>query len=292
MTRPDDPPWTVLRLLNWTRDYLAKAGADAPRLQAQMLLAHVLGCQRIQLYTRFDYQPTAEQLAQFRRLVARAGQDEPVAYLVGHKEFYSLDFRITPDVLVPRAETERLVSEAVDRLKQLGRPGTMWDAYTGSGCIAISAAHEVSSLRAMGTDVSEPAVGVARENAQRLGVADRVVFHVADRLNLPAEAADLTPFDVLTANPPYVRPNEGIAPAVKHEPAVALYGGADGLEFLADTIRQAPAHLRAGGLLAMEFGFGMADAVREIIAAQDAYQKPRILLDQQGIERAVAVRRR
>ena len=257
-----------------------------------MLLAHVLGCGRIELYTRFDHQPSPEQLGAFRELVRRARHNEPVAYLVGHKEFYSLDFKVTPDVLIPRAETERLVAVAVDHLKQLGRPGTAWDAFTGSGCIGIAVAHEIADARLLGTDISAPAVAVAQENAQRLGVAQRSRFLVADALNLPAEGGELAPFDVITANPPYITPTEGIAPAVKREPAVALYGGTDGLEFLAKTVAQAPAHLRGGGLLAMEFGYGMADAVRDMAAAGGAFQAPRILLDHQQIERALVARRR
>lgn len=292
MSETSQEPWTVLRLLNWTNEYLTQGGADSPRLQAQMLLAHVLGCSRIQLYTRFDYQPTPEQLAQFRELVRRARLLEPVAYLVGRKEFFSLEFKVTPDVLVPRAETEQLVLQAVDHLKALGRPGTMWDAYTGSGCIGIATAHQLPDLRLVGSDISAPAIAIACENAQNLGVSDRAKFLVGDAMNLPPEAADLVPFDVITGNPPYIRPTDGIGPGVKHEPAVALYGGSDGLEFIRDTIAKAPNFLRSGGLLAMEYGYAMADEVLGMIKAQGNYQEPRLLLDHQGIERAVVVLRK
>ncbi|MFB3892065.1 MAG: peptide chain release factor N(5)-glutamine methyltransferase [Phycisphaerae bacterium] len=284
--------WTVLRLLNWTKDYFGKAGIEDPRLSAEILLAHVLACKRIELYTRFDYQPTPAELDQYRSLVQRARQFEPIAYLVGRKEFYSLALKITPDVLVPRPETELLVGEALGHLRGLGRAGLAWDVCTGSGCVAVATAVNWADATVLATDISPAAVAVATENAAALGVAARVRCRTADLLTLPEDCRDLKDFDVITANPPYVSANQGISETVKREPPAAVWGGKDGLDFIRPLIAAAPAVLRPGGLLALEFGFGQADAVRDLIVAGGKFDEPRILRDHQGIERAAAAVRR
>jgi len=286
-----DLPWTVLRLINWTKEYFVRVGVQDPRLAAEVLLAHVLDCSRIQLYARFEVQPTAEQLAAYRALVARARAHEPVAYLVGSKEFYSLSFKVTPDVLVPRPETESLVSEAVEHLRALGRPGRMWDACTGSGCVAVAAAKHVPEVQVLATDVSKPAVDIARENAEAHGLGDRVRCRVADLLSLPPDCPEWSQCDFLSANPPYVADGDDVAEEVKHEPSIALYGGADGLHFVRRMVAAAPAVLAPGGRFAMEFGMEQADAVRDLVDDTDAFDEPVILLDHQGLERTiVAVR--
>ncbi|HAU36236.1 MAG TPA: peptide chain release factor N(5)-glutamine methyltransferase [Phycisphaerales bacterium] len=289
MSGDSGEPWTVLKLLNWTKDYFARREVDSPRLSAEVLLAHTLGCRRIELYTRFDHVPPDAQRDAFRELVRRAAEHEPVAYLTGEKEFYSLAFRVTPDVLVPRGETELLVSEAVAHLRAVcagGRSATFWDACTGSGCVAVAVAVNVREARALATDLSPAALDVARDNARRNGVADRVRVEQADLLDLPDSCADLSPFDAITANPPYVAEGDAVAPSVRHEPRQALYAGADGLDCLRRLIAQAPARLGAGGMLAVEFGAGQTDAVRELIVAAGTLGEPRILRDHQGIERA------
>ena len=291
MNRPDDSPWTVLRLLDWTRDYLTGA-VDEPRLSAEVLLASALKCPRLQLYTRFDYQPTAEELASFRGLVRRAHAHEPIAYLVGEKEFYSLRFKVTPEVLVPRAETEALVSEAVTHLRKRGGAKTMWDVCTGSGCVAIATARHAPQTRVLGTDISPAAVAIATENAAAHGLAQRVCFRVADLLALPEDCRQMPPFDVMTANPPYVAEHQMISETVKHEPPAAIHGGADGLDFLRRLVPDAPAMLSPGGALILEFGFTQAEAVTDLLAATGAFEPPRILRDYQGIERSVVALRR
>ena len=285
-------PWTVLKLLNWTKDFLDKAGVESPRLCAEILLAHALGCKRIELYTRFDYQPTAPQLAAYRAMVQRARNNEPVAYLVGEKEFYSLKFTITPGVLIPRAETEILVTEALAHLKSLGRPSRVWDCCTGSGCVGIAIAHQAKDAQVLATDISADALTVAQQNAQSLGVADRLRVRQADLLTIPDDCQDLAPFDVITANPPYIAVGQEVAPTVKHEPAQALYAGNDGLDCIRPIIAQAAALLAENGILAMEFGYGQADAVRDLIVASGNYAEPRILTDHQGIERSAVARKR
>jgi len=281
-----------LRLLNWTKDYLARAGLDEPRLAAEVLLAHVLGCQRIDLYTRFSYEPTPEQLDAFRQLVQRAHKLEPVAYLVGEKEFYSLRFKVTPDVLVPRAETEMLVAEAVSHLSRLGRPGRVWDACTGSGCIAVATASCVKDALVLATDISPSAIAMAEENAAVNKVADRVRCRVANLLTLPEDCADLKDFDVITANPPYVADNQMVTETVLHEPSIAVHAGPEGLDFIRPIVSDAPKFLAAGGILVMEYGYAQADDVRDLIVATGAFQEPRILKDVQGIERSTVAARK
>jgi release factor glutamine methyltransferase len=292
MTEPN-APWTVLRLLDWTKDYFARAGVESPRLCAEVLLAHVIGCRRIELYARFNYEPASDELATYRQLVKRAVEHEPVAYLVGTKEFYSLNFRVTHDVLIPRPETEILVSEAANHLRALeGTSITAWDVCTGSGCVAAAIAHNVANARVLATDISPAAVEVAAGNVESLGLAQRVLVAQADLLELPDEAAELAPFDVITANPPYVAEGDELGQGVEHEPREALFAGRDGLEVIRRIVADAPARLRSGGMLAMEFGQGQADAVRDLLVTFGDFDEPRIVRDLQGIERAAVALRR
>ncbi|MFP4104455.1 MAG: peptide chain release factor N(5)-glutamine methyltransferase [Phycisphaerae bacterium] len=279
-------PWTVLKLINWTKEFFARNNVDSPRLAAEILLAHVLGCSRIDLYARFNHEPTPDQLKQFRQMVKRAQQHEPVAYLLGEKEFYSLGFKVTPDVLIPRPETEIVVTEATRYLRSLGRPGTMWDLGTGSGCIAIATARQVDDVKVLATDISEGAVSVARENAERHDLADRVRVRQADLLALPEDCDDLRPFDVITANLPYVRQSDPIGASVKHEPKVALYGGdADGLSLIRRMAPQLPSMIAPEGVLIMEFGIDQGDDIRDLISDTDEFTEPQILRDLNDLER-------
>ena len=280
-----------MKLLDWTRGHFDQAGVDSPRLCAEILLAHVLGCQRIELYARFDYTPDDDQLAAYRQFVRRAAEHEPVAYLVGEKEFYSLKLVVTPDVLIPRPETELIVAEAVEFLRSLGRPGFLWDACTGSGCAAVAVAHQLPDVTVLATDISPEAVAVAAENARRHGVDGRVQTAVADLLDRPAGSNGPALFDVISANPPYVADSDPVAECVKREPPVALYAGKDGLKFIRRLIAAAPEHLAVGGAFIMEFGCGQGDAVRDLIADSEQLSEPHILEDHQQLERtAVAVR--
>ena len=278
--------WTVLRLLNWTRDHFARVGLDSPRLTAEVLLAHALDCPRIELYTRFADVPDPQCRAAFRGLVERAAAHEPAAYLVGYKEFYSLRFRVTPDVLVPRSETELIVTEAVAHLRSLGRDAAMWDACTGSGCIAIAVAGQVGDVSVLATDVSPAAVAVAEQNAADHGLNGRVRCMVADLLVPPGGGAGRR-FDVITANPPYVATGDEVGPATRHEPPTALYAGPDGLDAIRKIIAQAPGVLKPGGRLIMEFGHTQADTVRDCVVRGGAFAEPSIIRDHQNIERTV-----
>ena len=282
-----------MSLLDWTKDYFVRRQVDSPRLAAEMLLAHVLGCERIDLYARFDHAPTDAQRDAYRALVRRAADHEPLAYLVGCKEFYSLRFTVTPAVLIPRPETELLVSRATDRLKALGRPGFMWDVCTGSGCVAVAAARQIDDLTVLATDASADAVAVAAGNAAHHGVDGRVLSRQANLLTRPADCGQMPAFDVITANPPYVATGDDLPPSVRREPPAALLAGPDGLDVIRPLVAAAPDQLSDGGALILEFGRGQADAVRDLIVATGRFAEPAIIRDQQGIERvAVAARSR
>ena len=283
--------WTVLKLLEWTRAHFEKSEVPSARLAAEVLLAHVLGCRRIELYARYDYAPSAPEREGFRELVRRAADQQPVAYLIGEKEFYSLRFRVTPDVLIPRPETEMLVDQALTYLRPLDRPALMWDVGTGSGCIAVATAKRLESLTVLATDVSEAAVAVAAENVSHHELDDRIRCRQANLLDRPADCGDLADFDAIVANLPYVKLDEPVADSVAREPALALRGGTDGLDLIRPLVAGAPDYLRPGGMLILEFGYTHGDEVRDLICETDRFEEPEILTDHQDLERiAVAFR--
>ncbi len=286
--------WTILRLLDWTRKHFAGADVEEPRLSAEMLLAHVLGCPRMKLYSQFEHVVSPEHRAAFRELIRRAAAGEPVAYLTGEREFYSLAFAVTPDVLIPRPETELLVDAALAAAKEAGGAARLWDVCTGSGCVAVAAAKYAEQLSVLATDVSEAAVAVATGNVARHELTGRVLVAQADLLSLPGEAAEMSPFDVITANPPYVSDADmaTLPPQVLREPELALRAGPTGLEFIGPIIAGAAEHLRPGGVLAVEIGFDQAEAVYDLLGQAGHYQQIELRKDAAGIERAAVARRR
>lgn len=289
---PEQQPWTVLRLLNWTKEYFTRAGLDSPRLSAEVLLGHVLACKRIELYARYEYLPTADELAAFRSLVKRAGEHEPIAYLIGRKEFYSLDFIVTPDVLIPRPETEIVVDQALGHIKSLAREAAVWDVCTGCGCIAVAVAANAPQASVLATDLSAAAAAVAARNAAAHRVSDRVTTLTADLLALPREWNGPKTFDVITANPPYVTDGAELSAAVQREPAMALRGGVAGLDLIERLVAAAPGVLASGGMMAMEIGYDQRDAVTAIINRTGQFAQPRFITDLQNHPRvAVAVRK-
>jgi len=286
--RPDNnQPWTVLALLKWTSQYLASREVESPRLAGEVLLAHCLGWKRVDLYARYDYIPTQEQLSIFRELVKQASSHKPVAYLTGQKEFYSLSFTVTADVLIPRPETETIVDEAIAHLRRRNSPGTLWDVCTGCGCIAVAVACNVPETTVLATDLSIEALKIAKLNAQAHDVGERVSIDQADLLTLPKGNWQKNSFDVITANPPYVATADKMGPETAFEPPQALLAGEDGFDFIKPLIVGSPKMLAPGAMLVMEFGQGQADQVRDLITATGAFREPRILRDHQGIERTV-----
>jgi len=287
-------PWTVLRLIQWTKEYFSRTRVDEPRLSAEILLGHVLGVQRVGLYARFDQVVGEADRAAYRNLVQQAAAGKPIAYLTGSKEFYSLDFRVTPDVLIPRPETELLVDAVLDFARTVGGPVRLWDVCTGSGCVAVAAATYGPMLSALATDISEPALTVARDNVARHGLAGRVRVVRTDLLDLPDEAAAMAPFDAIAANPPYVADADmaSLPAPVRHEPPAALRAGADGMAFIGRIVPAAADHLRPGGLLAMEIGYAQAEGVYDLLNAAGPYESVGFLKDAAGIERTAVARRR
>src|SRR3954454_14791112 len=196
---PDDR-WTVGRLLTWTADYLKRRGAESPRLDAEVLLAKVLGWERVQLYTHYEEEVGERPRGAFRDLVRRRAEGMPVAYLVGRKEFYSLPLAVSPAVLIPRPDSEFVVVEFLALTKGLESPRAV-DVGTGSGCLALACAQHHKTARFVAIDVSPEALAVAEANARTHGLSERVEFRLGDRL---APVAGAGPFDVILANPPYI----------------------------------------------------------------------------------------
>src|SRR5262245_17651547 len=194
------PVWTIGALLNWTENYFGEAKLDSPRLDAQLLLAHTLNYSKSNLYVHWDDQPTAEQRADYRNKIKARAAGAPVAYLVGHKEFFLLDFKVTPDVLIPRPSTETLVLIALEHLKVLESPRVL-DLGTGSGCIAISLAIRQKGCHVVATDASHEALAIAKENAAKHCVTGRIDFRQGDMF-APIHAGEK--FDLIVSNPPYI----------------------------------------------------------------------------------------
>lgn len=280
-------------MLAWTRDHFESHQVDEPRLAAELLLAEALGCRRIELYARIDREPTPEQRLAFRESVRAAAEHYPIAYLIGHKEFYSLDFKVTPDVLIPRPETELLVERALTWCRENPRERfDILDVGTGTGCIAVTVAKREKAAHVIATDLSEPALAVARENVARHGVADRVQCVAADLLDLPPERVPVGGFDVIISNPPYIGECERATlprNVVEYEPASALFSGEDGLEALRGLAAGVRGKLRAGGLVLVEVGHMQAAAVTEFFAAAGLEAAGRFK-DLQGIDRALGFR--
>jgi release factor glutamine methyltransferase len=262
MSAAPEEQWTVRKVMGWTTSHFEKQNVDAPRLTAEMLLAHLLHTDRVKLYSDIDRPLEKSELAAYRALIQRRIAGEPTQYLVGHKQFYNRRFAVDPRVLIPRPETELLV-EAV--LRELPKDARVIDLCTGSACIAATIALERPDATVFATDISEGACAVARENCQRLKANVQIVqsdlFATLDR---PASASTSTRFDLIVSNPPYVKASaiSSLQREVQREPRAALDGGADGLELIRRIATEA---LGRGGALALEIGDEQGDDVREIL---------------------------
>lgn len=285
-----EAPWTVGRLLEWTEKFLREKSIESPRLDAQILLAHVLKCPRAQLYVRFDFEPAEPERTHFRELIRQRVDGVPVAYLVGSKEFFLLSFEVSPSVLVPRPATETLVTTALDAIQGIESP-TLLDVGTGSGCIAIAIAARNIAAGLVAIDISDEAIAIASRNAAKLGVADRIELRKGDLYS--AVRADER-FDVIVSNPPYIPSGDigGLGREVRdHEPRLALDGGADGLAVIDRLISGASERLKPGGWLHLEIGIGQDATVRARLEAS-TLKFERIVKDADGIARVVTGRSR
>jgi len=338
MTAPRQT-WTILEILRWTTGYFKEKGVPEARTSAEVLLAHALGLSRLDLYLRHDQPLTPDELARFKALVKRRATGEPVAYLTGHKEFWSLDFLVTPAVLVPRPETETLVEAVLEVMKEIegreiggggqgaqppapspkpspptpyrglggefeGRAGELrspgpplnsksWglEIGTGSGALVVSLARELPGMAWVAADISAAALEVARQNARRHQVAERIHFLRSDLLSALRPGSR---FALLVANLPYVTRAEweklpqGI---FAFEPRVAIEGGEDGLDYLQLLAREAHNYLAPGGWLALEMDPGQTEPIKRILEQTQAYDRLEVVQDYHRVDRVLRARR-
>jgi release factor glutamine methyltransferase len=286
--------WTVRRILEWTAPFLTRKGVDSPRLSAEMLLASVLAVPRIKLYTSYDQPLAPAALANYRELVRRAAEHEPVAYITGHAPFFNLDFLVTRDVLIPRPDSETLVEAALTIIRrQAGMESPrILDLCTGSGCVAAALGANCKTATVVAVDSQDAAAKIAMENIERLKLSDRVVVLVGDLYQPLADEVDKRPFNLIVANPPYIPTGQIVAldKSVKDfEPRTALDGGPDGLAIHRRIIEGAAAGLSSGGHLLVEIAFDQGQRAMEIAAGCSDLSLPRIIKDHAGHERVLAL---
>ena len=279
-------PWTIGTLLQWTKQYFRDKGVENPRLDADVLLSSLLGKDRIYLYVHFDQPMESEELAAFREMVRRRAARAPVAYITGHREFMGMDFQVSPAVLIPRSDTEILVEAATQRLKDV-QDGCILDVGTGSGAVLVGTLARLACCSGVGVDISKQALAVAEANAARLLGSGRASFLNADLF--PPEPVL---FDAILSNPPYITSGEmaALAPEVLQEPALALHGGEDGLDFYRRLMEGGWRYLKPAGFMAVEVGANQARTVSRM-AEQAGWKTENIIPDYAGIERVVVVRR-
>ena len=293
-------PWTILRMILWSADYLTGKGVETGRLDAEWLLAAALRVDRLQLYLQYDRPLSSEEREAFKPLLRRRASREPLQYIIGRTGFRQLELKTDSRVLIPRPETEVLVQEVLDwasrRAGSIGRVwdggmGPVWDMGTGTGAVALSLATEGACTRVVATDVSPEALCVAADNAARYDQNGLVEFREGSLFE-PLEEGE--PFDVIVSNPPYIADSEKgeLQPEVRDwEPPEALFAGADGLDVIRQLVAGAPQHLLTGGLLAIECGLGQAERVAADVNATGAFASVRIRPDLTGRPRFVMAER-
>lgn len=280
--------WTIGGILKWTEQYFREKGVESPRLDAEVLLSHVLEKERIYLYVHFDEPLEPRELARFRSFVKQRVLRVPVAYILGYREFMGLRFVVTPDVLIPRPDTEILVEAALERLAHLPSLRLL-DVGTGSGAILLSLLVKLPQATGVAVDISPVALEVTRQNAQALGVMDRVSLCCGDLYEPVAGEA----FDAVLSNPPYIPESDlaSLAPEVRKEPRGALAAGVDGLDFYRRLTARGASFVRAGGFFAVEVGVFQAAAVAALAQRMEGFGTAEILRDYSGIERVVLARK-
>jgi release factor glutamine methyltransferase len=298
--------FTVFRILKKAEEERRESGIPNPRYDAEALLSKALNLDRVGLYSEYNRTLTEEEIHSFMGLVERRKRREPLQYILGSAEFCGLEFLVTPDVLIPRPETELLVEEAIkrftvhgSRFTDNGSRFTVLDLCTGSGCIAVTLAKQLKDVKIYAVDISEKALRVAIENARRQGVEDRIDFIQGNLFEPFSPSPESSPprgegrvrgFDLIVSNPPYIPSNELdiLQPEVKdYEPREALDGGPDGLFNIKKIIEDAPGYLKAGGSLLLEIGYGQKEGVFESAEERGGYLRPEVIKDFAGIERVV-----
>lgn len=297
--RAADGPWTTRRLLAWMSGALERATVESPKLCAEMLVSNVLGCDRLKLYMDPDRPATPGELARLRDLTARALKHEPVQYLVGEAWFFSMPFAVDRRVLIPRPCTEMIVEEVLQRARAGAPAARILDMCTGSGCIAVAIAKHLPAARVTATDVSGDALEVARANAARHGVDERITFLEGETWGPLGTTglADQRAFDFVCANPPYIPDHEWDDPSMMgrnvkgHEPDLALRGGADGLAVVRPIVERAHEFLAPGGVLLIEIAASTADAVLALARANGGLADARIMPDHERHPRVLMAKR-
>ena len=291
MTQAGDT-WTVRRLLEWTGGFFVRKAVDSPRLSAELLLAHVLSVPRIRLYTDYERPLGEKELSEYRELVRRAGEQEPIAYLTGRAHFFNLELEVSAGALIPRPDTETLVENVIQSCRH--QPGLeaprVLDLCTGSGCIAAALAQNLRSAVVVAIDISPVAVEVARRNVEKLGLAERVSIEQGDLYEPLRKAVDVRPFDIIVSNPPYI-PSEQIASLDRtvrdYEPLAALDGGPDGLAAHRRILAEAPERLVSGGRIFLEIQFDQGEAAKQMLVDSGVFGQVRVVKDYGGHDRVV-----
>jgi len=292
---------TIKEVLSWAEGYLADHDVPDAKIEAEYLLAHALERKRTELYLNYTTPLPHHTLQEFVHLIERRIKREPSQYIIGEQEFWGLGFKVTRDVLIPRPETELIVEEAVKTItecemrnaelnpkSEIRNPKLILDLCAGSGCIAIPLAKEITNSRVYAVDISERALAVAKENAERHGVADRITFLRGDLFE-PINGMNIKA-DIIVSNPPYISKKmmAGLEPEIKdYEPVTALYGGEDGLDFYRRIISAASAYLLQGGYLMLEMGYGQAEEIKKLIEQDKVFEHIVIKKDFAGIDRVI-----
>jgi release factor glutamine methyltransferase len=286
---------TILGLLRWASDYLKTHQIEQPRTSAEILLGHTLGLARADLYVQYDRPLQPEELRRFKMFISRRLQREPVAYIIGEKGFWSLDLKVTRDVLIPRPETEILVETALSIIppESRGRPLRILDLGTGSGAVVLALAKERPGHKYVGVDISRKAIDIARTNARDHELEDSIAFLCGSWFH--PMGRQKASFDVVVANPPYVgrKELEALSPDIsEYEPLLALDGGPDGLAALRIIIMEAPGYIHRGGWLLLEIGHGQRVGVERLFLESDAYCDISVVRDYGGIDRVIRAKAR
>lgn len=292
---PSTDPWTIMRLLQWTTEHLKKSGSSSPRLDAEVLLSHARNCQRIELYTAFNEEPPEEVKAKFRELIKRRALGEPVAYLVGKKEFYSLSFQVAPGCLIPRSETEHLVIECLDRAKPIlqsatSNPLRIADVCTGSGCVAIAIAKHLELANIVAVDISEQALDIAKSNVASHRLESKIELRLGDLLT----SFEPESLDFIVSNPPYVSESEyaDLDRSVKnYEPKVALVSGETGMELIEQIAIQGQDKLKPSGWLLCELSPMIADRSLEFVKGLGKWKNEALVKDLAGNKRILVAQK-
>ncbi|MFB0528128.1 MAG: peptide chain release factor N(5)-glutamine methyltransferase [bacterium] len=295
--------YTVLEILDKVTRYLKRKGIPEPRIDAEVLLAHVLKIERLEIYLNLDCQVTEKELSAYKKLIERRIRREPVAFIIGHKEFMGLKFFLNRDVLIPRPETEILVEKVIEKLQNIKKSKSygyerdnspvIVDLCTGSGNIAISLARNIASCKIYATDISEGAIQVARKNAKFHNVKGKIEFLLGDLFSPLEKLSSNLAVDFIVSNPPYVKSKDLVLlpPEIKKEPLSALEGGNEGLNFYQRIIPEALKYLIDGGYLIMEIGDYQGKAVVNLIKKEKQFYPPQLVKDYAGLDRVVVAQK-